>query len=539
MGEQLKRKDDEINNERSRSVASSAQQKEWDDTRRELESRLEDSERLNDTMRNEMDHLRNGHAREMQDLESRLAKAGPAGGSQGGDLARENEDLRAALEEQQRVTEQARQEARQFLQEMKALAQQHTPSWERQNELEKMVENLEKEVRDWRGRYARTKTQLRNLRTSSIGLTIEQDASKYLQEQGFMQDGGLVKDVHVTKFQIAVDELLQGARNHAPERVIDHMKPVVVSVRRIIKDIEAPLPAGAELPPPQAKLKSRVSATANNLITASKNFAAAAGMSPVSLLDAAASHLVAAVVELLRTVKIRATPTGELEDDDDGTVTPVDSTGFFSNRSTAMSQPENVPGLSGLAPLKPFQGMAAQRNSAVSSAYSPISSPRQSANGNGNTNGAGPYGGPVNGYPPAQNNNDLEDLRLFISGQSDSLVQSIQTLVDFVRRDSPMQEIDAQINAVGEVVNNILYETESIERIDDIQDRLSACRQRLFEAGDQGKDLASRGLKAGDREWRMWTQTLPPIAFELARETKELMQRIDRLSEGAAAEDFS
>ncbi|KAH7034653.1 uncharacterized protein B0I36DRAFT_360154 [Microdochium trichocladiopsis] len=539
MSEQLKRKDDEMNDmldgERSRSM----RQKEWDDARRELEAKLEDSERLNETMRNEMDLMRNSRAREMQDLEDKLAKTSISAAPQSGDLARENNELRAALEEQQRVTEEARREARQFLQEMKALAQQHTPSWDRQTELEGMVENLEKEVRDWRSRYARTKTQLRNLRTSSIGLTIEQDATKYLQEQGFMQEGGLVKDVHVTKFQISVDELLQGARNGAPEKVIDHMKSVVVNVRRIIKDIETSLPAGSELGQPQMKLKSRVSATANNLITASKNFAAAAGMSPVSLLDAAASHLVAAVVELLRTVKIKATPAGELEDDDDGTVTPVDSTGFFSNRTTAMSQPDGTAAISGLAPVRPFQGTQGQRSSAVSSAYSAMSSPRQSSNGNGTMTGTSSYGGPVNGYRPEQNGNDLEDLRLFISGQSDSLVQSIQTLVDYVRRDSPMEEIDAQINAVGDVVNNILYETESVGRIDDIQDRLSACRQRLFEAGDQGKDLASRGLKAGDREWRMWTQTLPPIAFELARETKELMQRIDRLADGAAAEDFS
>ncbi|KXJ96160.1 hypothetical protein Micbo1qcDRAFT_172430 [Microdochium bolleyi] len=557
MSDKLKQKEAEMNNmmddERSRlTTAATTQQKEWDSTRRELEAKLDDAEKLNETMRSEMDHLRNGHAREVQDMQDRLANASRsvAAVPQGGDLARENEELREALEEQQRITEQARQEARQFLQEMKALAQQHTPSWDRQTELEKMVESLEKEVRDWRSRYARTKTQLRNLRTSSVGLTIEQDASKYLREQGFINDSGLVKDVHVTKFQIAVDELLQGARQKSPEKVIDYMKPVVVSVRRIIKDIEAPLAAGAELPQPQQKLKSRVSATANNLITASKNFAAAAGMSPVSLLDAAASHLVAAVVELLRTVKIKATPAAELEDDDDGTITPVDSTGFFSNRSTAMSQPDgDVAAAAGLAPVRPFQGMQGLRNSAVSSAYSPVSSPRQSSNlYNGRplsrdnapaTNGAGPYSAATNGYRPELTGNDFEELRLFISGQSDSLVQNIQTLVDYVRRDSPMQEIDAQINAVGDVVSNILYETEPIERTDDIQERLTACRQRLFEAGDQGKELSSRGLKAGDREWRMWTQTLPPIAFELARETKELMQRIDRLAEGAAAEDFS
>ena len=30
-----------------------------------------------------------------------------------------------------------------------------------------------------------------------------------------------------------------------------------------------------------------------------------------------------------------------------------------------------------------------------------------------------------------------------------------------------------------------------------------------------------------EREWKQWTQSLPPIAFEIARETKELVLRVD------------
>jgi len=105
------------------------------------------------------------------------------------------------------------------------------------------------------------------------------------------------------------------------------------------------------------------------LITASKNFVSANGLSPVSLLDAAASHLTAAVVELVRTVKIRPTPAGELEDDDDGILDPVDTTGFFSVRDPR--QENNAP---------PFLDLRNSRTSAISSMYSPVNSPRGSAN---------------------------------------------------------------------------------------------------------------------------------------------------------------
>ncbi|KAI9881699.1 MAG: hypothetical protein M1823_006589, partial [Watsoniomyces obsoletus] len=109
--------------------------------------------------------------------------------------------------------------------------------------------------------------------------------------------------------------------------LLDHMKTVVLAVRNITTDIEQNSGAvrDEEVAKKRAKLKSKVSATANNVITASKNYAAAGGLSPVSLLDAAASHLTAAVVDLVKTVKIKPTPHGDLNDDDNGTLTPLQS----------------------------------------------------------------------------------------------------------------------------------------------------------------------------------------------------------------------
>lgn len=57
-------------------------------------------------------------------------------------------------------------------------------------------------------------------------------------------------------------------------------------------------------------LKPKINATLSNLMTASKNHATSFGMSPVSLLDAAASHLSATIVDLVRLLKIRRTTGG-------------------------------------------------------------------------------------------------------------------------------------------------------------------------------------------------------------------------------------
>lgn len=55
------------------------------------------------------------------------------------------------------------------------------------------------------------------------------------------------------------------------------------------------------------QLKPKINATLSNLMTASKNHATSFGVSPVSLLDAAASHLSATIVDLVRLLKIRRT----------------------------------------------------------------------------------------------------------------------------------------------------------------------------------------------------------------------------------------
>ena len=200
------------------------------------------------------------------------------------DLQRENQDLQDALREQQAVTEEVRHNAQDALREMRELSQQSNVSYERQEALEAKVDQLEQEVRDWRGRYTKAKTQLRNMRASSMGLTVEREATTHLRDKGLTDDDGLVKDVHVTRFQIAVDDILQQARTDDPDRIMDAMKAVVVSVRRITKDLDtagAAAPRTEEAAQAHGRLKAKVSQTANTLHhQASKNHANSAGLAP-------------------------------------------------------------------------------------------------------------------------------------------------------------------------------------------------------------------------------------------------------------------
>ncbi|KAH7273708.1 component of the polarisome [Fusarium solani] len=560
MEDAMKKKEEEMNmaldQERSRATATSLEKQEWSDLRLNLENKLAEAQNLNDSMKQELQRVRDDHEAETQRLRDEVVAAQSAQptrsiepGAADSELQRENEELRHELREQQQVTEEVRKEAQEFLQEMRVLSQQSGSTYERQAELEKTIERLEHEVHEWRNRYARAKTQLRHMRSSSVGLGMEHDAAKHIREKGFVDEHGLIKDVHVTKFQIAVDELLQRARADDPEKVIDAMKSVVVSVRRITKDIEGAQNHDEEFAQQQAKLRSKVSSTANSLITASKNFAAGAGMSPVSLLDTAASHLSAAIVDLLRLVKIRITPAEELDDEEeDGTVTPVDSSGLFSpvgNDQVSASQ-------STLPPARPFQGLGA-RGSVDSSAYSPITSPRQSRDPYSHDRSmskdsavpiglgfpAVPSGKPVNGHvAPQPDPRAAEDLKLYLEDQNAVLAADVQKLVNTIRGDADMEQIMDDIGSISAIVGRIISDTQS-SGFGEMATQLTHYRARLLESGDQGQDMANIGMNTNSHEWRMWVQTLPPIAFEMVRESKELVQQLDNVARSGRADDFS
>lgn len=122
-------------------------------------------------------------------------------------------------------------------------------------------------------------------------------------------DGGVL-DVHITAFVSAIDGLLTAGRSNAPTRVLTPMKSVVNAVSAIVEDVRAferrPQRERSDVDPEALRsLRERAEATLSNLVTASKTHATSSGMSPVSLLDAAASHVSATITEIGRTICVR------------------------------------------------------------------------------------------------------------------------------------------------------------------------------------------------------------------------------------------
>ncbi len=119
------------------------------------------------------------------------------------------------------------------------------------------------------------------------------------------------------------------------------------------------------------------------------------------------------------------------------------------------------------------------------------------------------------------------------------MVQIIQDMVGSIRSDAPVRQITGQINEIADIVGKLIAETEASGNGGPSLDKLVSCRQRLVDAGDRGESMSATEANGGRKmDMRSWTTSLPPIAFEIARETKELVKRIDRLVLGDN-EDFS
>ena len=267
-----------------------AERERWENLRSDLESRLRDARDLNDSMRNELDRVHDINARNERQMRAEMdALASKASGdnewkTRYESLERAHQDLRADLLGQERTNIEVRKEAVGFLNQMKTLAQRSDASAEREEKLVHRVHNMETEIKEWKSRYAKARTQLRSMRSGSISIP-----APNAREAAFHAPDGLVKDIHLTRFQLAIDELLRSARSTDPRSVLAHVKDVVVSVRNIslaTGDISSS--AQDELSQRIVKLRNKMSATSTNLITAAKNFAFSHGLSPVSLLDAAA-----------------------------------------------------------------------------------------------------------------------------------------------------------------------------------------------------------------------------------------------------------
>lgn len=566
--ENLNQKDNDLNKATKNHVEQVAQAEKEREQSQELITRLEaklaDAQSLNEKLKTELSRVQEVHANEKRDFQVQIQelKASQASSVETkslSEIGRENESLKQDLNQQRRVAEDVRLQAQEILNEMRILSKQNRSSNEREEYLSKSIKKLEAEVNDWKEKYTKARIQLRNIRGSSSDLAIQRDAAKILSGSEFTDTNGMIKDVNVIKFQISIDELLRNSRIEKPDKVLELMKNVVYNVRNITQDI-VEIKSFEEATLLLRKLKYNVTITTKNLITASKNFVASRGLSPISLLDAAASHLTSAIIELLRTVKIRPTSEVEFESDDD-----LENMSFNNTIDDSLvRKPDSENTFSPMSEIgsNPFRSLVSPRFSTNSSMYSPINSPREEEN---ITPFSPEYDSWMNkksfisqkslksgirnneSFPMKSvfdlkaQNKDIETLKIYLEDQTALLVQNVQSLVSAIRSESGITATANILNAISDVVGNVIFNTESAmianpnselsSQGEPVISNLKVAKDRLAEIGILGRQIADEGRDDDESEkaWRSWNQSLPPIAFEIARELRELVVRVDAL----------
>lgn len=233
-------------------------------------------------------------------------------------LDRAHQQLQGDLRQQQKVTNEVKQEASNFLREMRSLSERSSENSEREEKLVRQVHRLEEELEQWRSRYVQAKGQLRTLRAPSIdGAMQPPDINQFAQKHEYIQQNGLIKHVHVTRLQVSIEELLRSARINEPQAPLSHMRSILIYARDIIQDAQGSKPSSDDQAQKIARYTRMLSDTANNLITAVRNFSSANGLSPICMIDAAASHVTNSVIALASVVKIKPAALAEPEDEDD------------------------------------------------------------------------------------------------------------------------------------------------------------------------------------------------------------------------------
>ncbi|KIJ65805.1 hypothetical protein HYDPIDRAFT_27039 [Hydnomerulius pinastri MD-312] len=321
-----------------------------------------------------------------------------------------------------------------------------------------VIRDLDNQLKEYKRKYEQAKTELRSVKATSQLFT---QTPKMDDQLPMAPDGGLI-DIHVTAFVSAIDSLLTAGRSNAPTRVLMPMKVVVNSSSAIIEDVRAyeSRPARVDVDVDNLRsLRERLEATLSNLVAASKTHATSSGMSPVSLLDAAASHVSATVTEISKTIFIRKATRAEQEE--------------FSSPQLPSQSASYAPSLRSIDELRSGHDRKTSSGSIGRGGGSPLNAAARfvdrgaASPSSSNTNSPPPIfdKSPVPGgsggisddsAPPEGGEDAWSELKPYLEAQTESIVYAIQSVLSGVRSPIPAPTLNENLTQIITIVSSIV-----------------------------------------------------------------------------------
>ncbi|KAF8839446.1 hypothetical protein BDN67DRAFT_953449 [Paxillus ammoniavirescens] len=323
-----------------------------------------------------------------------------------------------------------------------------------------VIRDLDNQSKEYKRKYEQAKNELRSVKATS---QLFSQAPKMDDQLPVALDGGLV-DTHLTAFVSGIDSLLTAGRSNAPTRVLMPMKAVVNSASAIIEDVRAyesrPTRVDVDIDHLRS-LRERLEVTLSNLVAATKTHATSSGMSPVSLLDAAASHVSATITEISRLIFIRKATRAEQEEFSTSTppsqsaysyAPPLRSIDELRSGHERKSSGGTLRRGDGESPMGTI-GRFGDRRGASSS--EPSSS---------NTNSPPPIfdkspvpggsGGISDDSAPPED--AWSELKTYLEAQTESIVYAIQSVLSGVRSPIPAPTLNENLTQIITIVSSIV-----------------------------------------------------------------------------------
>ncbi|ANB13803.1 Spa2p [Sugiyamaella lignohabitans] len=383
---------------------------------------------------------------------------------------------------------------------------------------EKMAEQihaLKVEVQEWKSRYSRAKGLVRNLRNSAYGgnsvfATPDVGLSN---DSPYISTEGRVRDLSVTKFQVAVDEFLTKSRLGTTD-LLDNLHNVVVATRHITQDLNGPddaSPVSEKIETELAQCATLVSKTANQLISTTRNHRISGGMAPISILDAVTSDLSFAVIELIKVAKVRRTNNRD-------------------NRGSASFSPKEID----VSKASRFSGNSVTSPADMHPAVTPTedihmerSDPRRYASTSNQFS--------TTNFNIEDPDNTISELQGYLEEQTATAIDSIQSLLTAIKDGSSLYVLRHNMLDIIKLVDiTVVATSTSMKQTKNwllkdkgsyILENLRDCSQRMAQLQEETKNID--GDSNPDRQVK---QRLAGIAFDMAKFTKELVKTVEEVS---------
>ncbi|EJD46966.1 hypothetical protein AURDEDRAFT_113582 [Auricularia subglabra TFB-10046 SS5] len=415
----------------------------------------DESEDMVQKLSDELEELRtraNEQSATMRTLERQLEEARRGGGGGGGgaaDVDKLRNDMEALFED------------------LKDLSARNDELMSEKDEDARTIAELDQLSKEYKRKYEQAKTELRSFKATS---QLFVQAQSYSDDQLPLSADGVLLDIHVTAFQSAMDDLLTTGRGNAPTKVLQPMKAVIDAVSALIEDASRSSQGQTDT---ARALRERTQATLNNLLTAARTHATSYGMSPVSLLDAAASHVALSVTEMGKALRIRKASRADLDAWEKAQASG--GSGFRLNGTGAS--------LNGHSPsLK-----SVRENGSVSSTRS---SPEVSS-----ASAAVPRG------------DGWAEVRPYLEAQSDQVLQAVQAVLASVRAPAPGRALGDNISQIIALVGSVVAVCAPdvvpprgrslVKELGDHADRLSAAQQSAGVGGGEINKEARQAIAKG------------------------------------------